>query len=312
MHNECKEFLQNYLSHSSYNKNSSHEFYKLFKAYSAYEVRRPEDIKPAIDEFFAFLQTCPDIPLLKRDHLSPLKLAAVKTRNLHKYLESPITAAQKGYSQLVSKIAPKGKRTSILDVGAGLHPKSSIFLATTFDKVTAMDREFLLSVESLAGMNVRGIEKFFTEETDVSDYDLVVGRFPCSAIIDIVKTCSKHKKPYFIQLCDCKLPPNPDPNKYPVWTWEQILRTIDPKIRIYGSCAYHVNIPNRKMMRLINKFIPENEQVFSSVSKIEKSNQSTNISTPELSFEDQLEYARIKILSAKSDNLSDAAVEGVK
>lgn len=300
MQKECREFLENYI-HSSYSGRKSRAFYQLFKLYSAYEVHRQEDITPAIDEFFDFLTTCDDVPMLKRDTLTPLQLASVKTKNLHRYLESPITPAQLGYSKIIQKIAPKGTKTSFLDVGAGLHPKSSLYLVGKFKKVSAIDKEFLLSVESLTGMNIHPIEGTFSTETDISGYDLVGGRFPCSAIEAIVTKCTKEKKPYFIQLCDCSLPKNPDPIKYPVWTWAQILAPIDPNIRFYGSCAYNVNVPERRMRRLIDRYIPLGERTFSSVSTWDSifKTQAKN----QLPFETQLEYARVKLLSSQPDEI---------
>ena len=299
MQKECREFLEKYI-HSSNNGRKSRAFYQLFKLYSAYEVHRREDIAPAIDEFFDFLSTCDDVPMLKRDTLTPLQLASVKTKNLHRYLESPITPAQLGYSKIIQHIAPKGARTSFLDVGAGLHPKSSLYLVGKLKTVTAIDKEFLLSVESLSGMQIHPIEDAFTKDTDISKYDLIGGRFPCSAIQSIVEKCSKENKPYFIQLCDCKLPPNPDPIKYPVWTWAQILKPIDPKIRFYGSCAYNVNVAEHRMRELIDKFIPYGERTFSSVSTWDSIELSSK--KRELPFEEKLEYARIKLLSMDSDD----------
>lgn len=299
MQKECREFLEKYI-HSSSSERKSRAFYRLFKLYSAYEVHRREDIAPAIDEFFDFLSTCDDVPMLKRDTLSPLQLASVKTRNLHRYLESPITPAQLGYSKIIQRIAPKGTRTSFLDVGAGLHPKTSLYLVSKLKNVTAIDKEFLLSVESLSGMKIHPIEASFTEDTDISKYDFVGGRFPCSAIQSIVSKCVKEKKPYFIQLCDCELPRNPNPSKYPVWTWVQILTPIDPDIRFYGSCAYHINVPEQRMRRLIDKFIPYGERTFSSVSTYDKIIK--NSKNNGLPVEDQLEYARMKLLSIDSDD----------
>lgn len=298
MQKECREFLENYI-HSSYGGRKSRAFYKLFKLYSAFEVHRKEDIAPAIDEFFDFLTSCDDVPMLKRENLSPLQLASVKTKNLHRYLESPITPAQLGYTEIVKRIAPKGTRTSFLDVGAGLHPKSSLYLVGKFKKVSAIDKEFLLSVESLSGMKIHPIEGTFTAETDIVGYDFIGGRFPCSAIEAIVSKCVKEKKPYFIQLCDCNLPKNPDPIKYPVWTWAQILTPIDPNIRFYGSCAYNVRVPERKIKRLIDKFLPLGERTFSSVSTLDSPARS--VIKAELPFEEKLEYARIKLLSSNPD-----------
>lgn len=296
MQQECREFLERYI-HSSTTERKSRAFYQLFKLYSAYEVHRREDIAPAIDEFFDFLSTCDDLPLLKRDTITPLQLATIKTKNLHRYLESPITPAQLGYSNIIRHIAPKGTRTSFLDVGAGLHPKSSLYLVGKLKTVTAIDKEFLLSVESLSGMKIHPIENTFNEDTDISKYDLVGGRFPCSAIQAIVSKCVKEGKPYFIQLCDCKLPQNPDPHKYPVWTWAQVLKPIDPNVRFYGSCAFNVSVSEKKMRRLIDRYIPEGEKSFSSVSTWDNVFRTQS----KLPFEEQLEYARIKLLTADRD-----------
>ena len=306
MQQECREFLERYI-HSSSTERKSRAFYQLFKLYSSYEVHRREDIAPAIDEFFDFLSTCDDVPMLKRDTITPLQLASVKTKNLHRYLESPITPAQLGYSTIIRHIAPKGAKTSFLDVGAGLHPKSSLYLGRKLKQVTAIDKEFLLSVESLSGMQIHPIEDSFDENTDISKYDFVGGRFPCSAIQSIVSKCVKENKPYFIQLCDCKLPSNPDPIHYPAWTWAQVLRPIDPKIRFYGSCAYNVNVPEKKMRRLIDKYIPAAERSFSSVSNWDCASKAARTAT--LPFEEQLEYARIRLLSMPPEETYSDEIE---
>ena len=44
-------------------------------------------------------------------------------------------------------------------------------------------------------------------ESDISDYDIVVGRAPCTAIVPIVTLCKEANKPYIILLCDCDLKP---------------------------------------------------------------------------------------------------------
>lgn len=311
MRKECREFLENYISSNNYDDKSENSFYRIFKLYSAFEVRCQEDIKGAIDEFFEFFLKFLDSPILKRGYLEPVKLIHVKTKNLHRYLEAPITAGQKGYSKIIKTIAPRGSRSAILDVGAGLYPKSSIYLAKDIDSVSAMDKDFILSAESLKGMNVQAKEELFTSSTSVEQYDIVAGRFPCSAIIDIVSQCKKANKPYFLQLCDCKLPPNPAPLTNPIWTWKQVLTQIDPDIRFYNSCAFNIDASDKQMKALIEKHIIPSEQNISSVATwqgIEKLE--TPLSPSQYMqnkgnqiFPEQLEYARLKMLTAQPDEL---------
>ena len=113
-----------------------------------------------------------------------------------------------------------------------------------------MDSYFFLSQQALKCMNVIPLNQFMSEETDVSDYDIVVGRAPCSGIIPIVTACSRLNKPYIILLCDCKLPPQFKADTDSLG-WENLLPKIDPNIKFHGQYAFNFEATPEQIKKLI-------------------------------------------------------------
>ncbi|MBO5394714.1 MAG: hypothetical protein J6A28_02280 [Clostridia bacterium] len=249
MRNDCKEFLEDYISKHIYGKNADYDFYTLFKLYSAYEISCPQDITRAVDEFSDFLTSWGGTIFNSNVKDAP-RLMKYSAKALHMLLESPLTTHQECFVKIIKDIAPYKKNTKILDVGAGLYPKASIKLANDFNSLTAIDVQFLLSGASMQAMNISSIEQHFDINTQIQEYDFIIGRRPCGAIEDIVKVCTKFQKPYFIELCNCCLPQPPfqgDEN----WGWEDVLPCHDPHITF--SYPYAYNIGGKDIEPIIHK-----------------------------------------------------------
>lgn len=248
MKNECREFLQDYISQCCQNA-GLYDFCTLFKHFSAFEIRCKEDIKPAIDDFFAFLVDC-NASLFKSGLSNPPKLIKYSVNAMQFLFLRPISAEQQIFADIVKEIAPKKENTHILEVGAGMYPKAAIYMAETYDHIYAMDKDFMLSKESLKGMNVTSYHQFFDVNTQIEQYDLVVGRCPCKAISSIVENCVQHNKPYFIELCDCVLPRDAEGRKS-VRDWQNILLPIDPSLVFTSSgMVYHLDATSDQVERM--------------------------------------------------------------
>ena len=159
---------------------------------------------------------------------------------------------QKTFANIVDKAISDKSISHVLEVGPGYMPTSSIILGRD-RHVTAMDKDYWISNECLKRLNVEGVRDYFTKSTSVMDYDMVVGRCPCSAIDTIVHLCSKNNKPYVIETCDCEMPTveqfyrkwnipsstNEDKN-IGWYGWMDMLPALDPNIASYGDMVYHV------------------------------------------------------------------------
>ena len=146
--------------------------------------------------------------------------------------------------------------TKLLDVGAGGIPLTSFLFTTDYTDVSSMDK-FLISNDFLKAQNVTPYNQYYTNYTDVSNFDFVVGRRPCSAIPSIVKTCSKQNKPYLLELCGCHLehmtlPDGSHPN-----SWQDILPLYDEQIQFAGNYAFNVDISQSQATRIIESLHPE-------------------------------------------------------
>lgn len=255
MKTDCRQFLEDYISNHIYGASADYDFYKLFKIYSTYEISCPQDMNRAIDEFYDFLIEFKQA-IFKRKQDTPPTLIKYSAKALHMLLESPLTPLQEAFTQFVEQLAPKGKQTVILDVGAGMYPKSSIRLAQSFDNISVLDKQFILSKDSMKSMNVTALETMFDVNTQITEYDFIVGRRPCSAIENIVKLSTENQKPYFIELCNCSLPKNPDPLIYSDWGWKYILPKIDPDIQFTNVYAYNLGSRNEYARNMIEKYAP--------------------------------------------------------
>ena len=101
----------------------------------------------------------------------------------------------------VNKLYSTDKK--ILDVGAG-HGSTSCLLSSLGYDVSAMDLFSNSTIERLSNNNVKVINDYFSCETDISNYDLIVGLHCCGAIELIIKSSLINDKEFLVTLCETR------------------------------------------------------------------------------------------------------------
>ena len=248
---ESIEYIRAFISPeliNRFNKNSflpskENPIVELYSNYSSLEIDDYNLIIDATNEFFDFLTNTDIYQTDKFFSFSIHHAKKVITRMINRF--SYENSGQK-FANTVHNLSPtKPENAHILDVGPGVVPYSSLALATSTKKVSAMDEFFLFSNESLKSMNVNAIENYFDQNTNIDDYDFVVGSCPCTAIPYIVQKCKNQNKPYFLMLCDCatyskKIPILNEFADLGKYTWNAILPEIDPQITIFDDYAFNI------------------------------------------------------------------------
>lgn len=239
-----REFLKEYIATHTFGQNSDYDFESLFKMYSAFDVKSVEDLMSSPERYAEFLTE--NINLIKCE--SSYEYANLPTfinqarKNLSIKLRHSMSRPQKEFTQMVTELSGLKKDSHLLDVGPGQIPYSSFLFGEHYGTVSAMDKNFYLPTETMKHMNINPVEQFFTAETSVADFDIVVGKAPCSAIEHIVRQCAAQGKPYFIELCDCALP-NKKPYVVDWFGWQDILPDIDEYVKFYtASSTYAFNL----------------------------------------------------------------------
>ena len=243
--------LKNELMNHAYGINGEYDIDKLFKIYSTNEIKEFKDLSKDHKLFYDFVvknidffsNTTPDIITGK-----PCDQDKVTLRALARHLCSEITTlkskyfseyrhSQESFVKTIEQIVGNTP-TKILEVGSGRIPYSSILLAQDIDGVASMDK-FSLSNESLKALNVNPYDEYFTDASDISNHEFIIGKKPCSAIKEIVKKCTIARKPYFLELCSCEAPAND------LFSWKTILKNFDQKIQFSkdGHYAYNLDTP---------------------------------------------------------------------
>lgn len=242
-----------------FNKNSflpskENPIIELYSNYSSLEIDDYNRIIDATKEFFDFLTNSNIYQTDKFFAFAIHHAKKVITRMVSRF--SYENSGQK-FANTVHNLSPtKPENAHILDVGPGIVPYSSLALATSTKKVSAMDDFFLFSNQSLQAMNVNAIEEYFDQNTNIDDYDFVVGSCPCTAIPYIVQKCKNQNKPYFLMLCDCatyskKIPILNEFAELGKYTWSSILPEIDPKITIFDDYAFNLGSNPDLVKRII-------------------------------------------------------------
>lgn len=95
---------------------------------------------------------------------------------------------------------------NILEVGGGALPRlayriSQKQLEIGCGTITVIDPK--LSIKQSNNSNLRLYKEKFKMETNVDDFNLIIGIFPCEATDVIVKKSLYSNKDFFIRLCDC-------------------------------------------------------------------------------------------------------------
>ena len=255
MKQTTKDFLTEYICTHKYGRYVGYTFVDLFKLYSALEITDLTDISTKASDFCDFLEQSAELITCADPHYTPRIPHKIKMVRYHFNQKFNIRdkVGQKKFAGIVNEIAPSNAHTHILDIGASEFPYSSIILAKDFEHTTSMDRRFYLSNTSLHNMNVDPIETLFKDDADISAYDFIVGRFPCSAIESIVKVCTQTNKPYFIELCECKLPL---PKALPAdqsFGWQNVLPKWDPNVKIINGYATNIDATADQLNQLLSQ-----------------------------------------------------------
>ncbi len=250
-----KQFLEESLLSMQFH--SPGDIYELFKFYSAIEIENQDNIVNASVEFFEYLKA---VKKYLPDKQTKCAIDSSFSRILSRLRSFDSPNEQLNFSNIVLNLSPVNPvNANILDVGPSRYAFSSLYMAKTAKHLTAMDHDFIFAIESLKNMNVNAIENYFDENTSVEDYDFVVGKCPCSAIVYMIKNCVKSNKPYFIELCDCSIP---NINKLiqdnkistRLDAWKYVLPEIDPKVKFFDEYAFNLDASPEQVKTIIEKF----------------------------------------------------------
>ena len=258
------EALQYYLATHKFGVGADYDFTDLYAMFASISIFSIEDIFLSPNRFKKFVTDNidliqPDSSIMNKARV--MSLLDGKCKILTNKIKTFCGLTQQQFAEIVGKLS--GTNVTILDVGAGDFPYSSILLGDAKTSVSAMDRKFELPPDVLERLNVDPKLQYFTEGTDISKYDLVVGQRPCSAIEKMVKECVKQNKPYFIELCNCHIPPSKTPGKPAVWS--EILPDIDSYVRFYGDYAFNIDATEEQVKQVIedHEFFKMRERYFS-------------------------------------------------
>lgn len=241
--------LKRELKNHRYGLYGSHTLTKLFKIYTSYEIKNYDDffLKDHHRDFVNFVVeninmfngfgTGENEILTEEDKQSISRFASSTCAQLNLVISkffAPYRHSQENFVKKVEDILGTS-RPKILEIGSGKVPYSSLLLAKDLGHIDSMDR-FILSDESLKNMNVEPHDQYFEMETNIKDFDMVIGNKPCSAISAIVTNCSATKKPYFIELCGCDAPHQDIDN------WYELLKEQDKNIQFDQKNHYAYNL----------------------------------------------------------------------
>jgi len=275
--------LQIYIENNFRQKGQSFrdDLYDLFVEFTKTEVESFEDFKNLPDKFGKFIVSYADFIRNYSGDITEEKLikaAFLVRKMINNQINDRIrNLDQRAFVDLVEDTVGN-KNKHILDVGPGVIPYSSILLGQDFDSVDAMDKNFWISNEALQKLNVTAHSEYLTRNTSVDDFDIIVGRMPCSAIDTIVYLCAKYGKKYFIKTCDCEMP-SPDDfykkwgiakpfkdiiskedNKINWFGWSTMLPELDKDICFCGDYAFNVG-NNIECRNLIEKGYKKEENM---------------------------------------------------
>ena len=244
------DILLDELSRHDYGGSLPYRVDDLFKIYLNCEINKFEDIYNYPSDFYDFVKlninqfrgadTYKDGKMSVEDERfirATTRQCILNFRLLTDSLFANHRRYQEDFVHIIEEIIGNTK-PRLLDVGSGKIPYSSLLLARNTPLVASMDR-FLLSDETLRKLKVIPYNKYFEQYENLSYYDFVIGKKPCSAIDKIVINCTREKKPYFIQLCDCEAPAGE------LAGWRELLSHIDKKIKFTknNNFAYNLDTP---------------------------------------------------------------------
>lgn len=227
----------------------------LYNLFATLEVKDIESLLYSPDNFFEFVnENISHIKTNKDLTSKSIKLTLERfTSRLIRKLEYAFSPANAMFAKTVNKLAPK-KQSKILEIGSGEVPASSIITASLGHKVTSKDTLIIFPKELLSNLNVSLDKDVFAKNSKINDYDFVVGKYPCTAIMPIVELCSKNNTPYLIKLCNHNIPNF----KFDTldWRkgWKRILPDIDKYIKFYDEYAFNIDLSESSIQKIIDNF----------------------------------------------------------
>ena len=253
MRQESLYFLESYLD--MYVHEGVDSIYEFYKYYSSFEVHSINDLMDSVNEFCEYLRR--NVSSIKRNGTfsddAILKTLESFKRSISVAIQRYSHDNYKNFAKLVYELSPSKEKESVLEVGSGKIPSSSIWLKEKVDKVLTIDTEFYLSKLALENMNVQSKEHLFGKYSNIDGASFVVGRCPCSAIKHMVKKCAEKNIPYLIKLCDCDIVAS---NKFAnaFNTWSTILPEYDPEVKIFNDFAYNLDVSKEQIAKIISLY----------------------------------------------------------
>ena len=209
---------------------------RLFDIYTTHEITTIQDLYRDHSDFRSFVLSHLNDFVEEERTIIPtvafLKLRCFRTIS-HKFFKQH-RQHQENFAKEIEELVGHDKSVKILEVGSGDIPYSSILLGNDGYNITTIDN-FNVSAECLANFNVKSFRQMFSATTRVKDYDIVVGRRPCTAIESIVASCKRDNVPYFMKLCGCKSPNGS------ISGWTKVLRGLDRGITFNSTYAYNLD-----------------------------------------------------------------------
>ena len=120
----------------------------------------------------------------------------------------------------------------ILEVGSGCIP----ILAQYLNKYNLVLLEKNPLKEFYQNYNL--IEESFSENTDITDYDIIIGYNPCGATESIIRNAIKNNKDFCIALCGCCFLPSEYKDRTPE-NWHRYLYEIAKDL---GNNKYDISL----------------------------------------------------------------------
>ncbi len=143
------------------------------------------------DYFFEQLKE-KDAPDILMQIYSELKINPSPARFYHRHL------------RLIKKLFPLDG--NIIEIGSGMIPAFANLVANEQRKIKAGTitlYEPLLLPEKPKYSNMTFHKETFTTETDLTNYDLVLGIMPCEATESILENAIKSRKDFYVAMCGC-------------------------------------------------------------------------------------------------------------
>ncbi|MBQ4542358.1 MAG: hypothetical protein IJA23_05885 [Clostridia bacterium] len=255
MNNQSKQLIREFMSTHIFGTNGDYNFEELYNLFATLEVKDVVSLLNSPDDFQDFV--IENINLIKSNqpilqYTLLVSLERFKSK-LVKKLEYAFSTSNAMFAKTVNDLAPS-RESKILDVGSGEIPSSSILLGGLKHKVTTMDSLIIMPKDVLSNLHVTLDKRFFGKNSPVKDFDFVVGKYPCNAIIPIVEECSAANKPYLIKLCNHNIPGF----KFDTldWRegWKRILPDIDSYIKFYDEYAFNIDLSEESVKKIIDLY----------------------------------------------------------